>query len=118
MDRPEQTAVAPYVMVVQQGDEERYQLLRKLFQSQRVDVVLDRRTGDRRGPGASPSNGNGAGTSGNGSDKRDADRRAGERRSPLPDTWVNLGFFVARRQVNRPPRHAAPVLGSDRSTES
>ena len=34
-----------YLMVVQRGDEERYQLLRKLFQSQRVEVV--------RGPGSS-----------------------------------------------------------------
>jgi len=71
-------------MVVQRGDEERYQLLLKLFQSQRVDVVLDRRNGDRRGPRAVPVD--------------NSDRRNGDRRASLPDTWVNLGFFVARRQ--------------------
>jgi hypothetical protein len=70
-------------MVVQRGDEERYRLLRSLFEGPRVDVVLDRRNGDRR-------RANGAG---NGA----ASRRNGERRAPLPDTWVNLGFFVARR---------------------
>jgi hypothetical protein len=87
MERPAQTPPSTYLMVVQRGDEERYELLRKLFQSQRVDVVRDRRAGERRAgaraatEGASPN------------------RRAGERRAQLPDSWVNLGFFVARRQA-------------------
>jgi hypothetical protein len=102
MDRPEQTAAAPFVMVVQRGDEERYLLLRKLFQSQRVDVVLDRRTGDRRAARTAGGNGNGNGNAKAGDVKlTDAERRAAERRNPLPDTWVNLGFFVARRQLQR-----------------
>lgn len=75
-------------MVVQRGDEERYQLLRKLFQSQRVDVVLDRRTGDRRASRLPTI--------------AESERRTGDRRAPLPDTWVNLGFFVARRGVAGP----------------
>jgi hypothetical protein len=78
-------------MVVERGDEERYQLLRKMFQSQRVDVVMDRRTGDRRGPGARAAVAADTASS--------SDRRSGERRAALPDTWVNLGFFVARRHV-------------------
>jgi hypothetical protein len=89
MDRPQFAPAPAYLMVVQRGDEERYQLLTKLFQSQRVDVVRDRRTGDRRT-----------------GERRDAtapadasNRRAGERRGQLPDSWVNLGFFVARRQA-------------------
>lgn len=85
MDRADTTRPQPLLMVVQRGDEERYQLLRKLFQSQRVEVVLDRRNGDRRTPDALSMNG--------------GNRRRGERRTDLPDTWVNLGFFVAHRQV-------------------
>jgi hypothetical protein len=86
MQRPEQTAPATYLMVVQRGDEERYELLHKLFQSQRVDVVRDRRTGDRRAAQPAPTT-------------EQLNRRAGERRSALPDSWVNLGFFVARRHA-------------------
>jgi hypothetical protein len=91
MDRSDITAPSPYVMVVERGDEERYQLLRKMFQSQRVDVVMDRRTGDRRGPGARATVTADA--------ARNGERRSGDRRAALPDTWVNLGFFVARRHV-------------------
>jgi hypothetical protein len=87
MERPEQTP-STYLMVVQRGDEERYQLLRKLFQSQRVDVVRDRRTGERRTGGGETA-----------APVAEPNRRAGERRGQLPDSWVNLGFFVARRQV-------------------
>lgn len=82
MDHTEQVAASSYLMVVQRDDEERYQLLRKLFQGQRVEVVRDRRVGDRRATGAAAAAGN---------------RRRGERRAPLPDSWVNLGFFVASR---------------------
>jgi len=89
MERPNHTPPSTYVMVVQRDDEERYELLRKLFQSQRVDVVRDRRTGERRAGGrdaAAPQGGS-------------PNRRAGERRTQPPDSWVNLGFFVARRQM-------------------
>jgi hypothetical protein len=97
MDSHSPAPVSNYLMVVQRDDEERYQLLRKLFQGQRVEVVRDRRTGDRRtgdqhaggaAPPASPT-------------APAANRRAGERRGRLPDTWVNLGFFVARRHNGR-----------------
>lgn len=82
MDHTEQVAASSYLMVVQRDDEERYELLRKLFQGQRVEVVRDRRVGDRRATGAAADAGN---------------RRRGERRAPLPSSWVNLGFFVASR---------------------
>jgi len=71
-------------MVVQRGDEERYQLLRKLFQSQRVEVVWDRRWRERRT--AQPPT-------------EDAERRSSERRASTPEDRFNLGFFVARRQA-------------------
>lgn len=84
MDRPDETPAAKLVMVVQRGDDERYELLRKLFQGHRVDVVRDRRVGDRRRQAPADSVGD--------------NRRAAERRAAMPDSWVNLGFFVAKRK--------------------
>jgi hypothetical protein len=86
MDRPDELpAASKFVMIVERGDDERYEQLRKLFQGHRVDVVQDRRVGDRRRQGADESVGE--------------NRRASERRTSMPDSWVNLGFFVARRKL-------------------
>jgi len=85
MDRPDELPTNKFLMIVQRGDDERYEQLRKLFQGHRVDVVQDRRTGDRRRQAPDESVGE--------------NRRASERRASMPDSWVNLGFFVARRRV-------------------
>ncbi len=87
MDHTERAAASAYLMIVERDEEERFQLLRRLFVSPRVEVIRDRRMGDRRAPqdgaAAQPA----------------AERRRGERRAPAPGEWTNLGFFVARRRA-------------------
>ena len=70
-----------YLMVVQRGDQDRFRFLSSTFRDRPVDIVWDRRDGERRKAG----------------DGTPSDRRAGDRRNAPPSSWVNLGFLVAKR---------------------
>ena len=72
-----------YLMVVQRGDQDRYRFLQTTFQDKPVEVMWDRRQGERRR----------ATTSAN------LDRRRSDRRSDPPSSWGSLGFLVARRSA-------------------
>ena len=74
-----------YLMVVQRGDHERYRFLSSTFRDRPVEVVWDRRTGDRRRVSDDPA----------------FERRAGDRRTRLPASWDALGFLVARRELDK-----------------
>jgi hypothetical protein len=74
-----------YLMVVQRGDEDRFRFLCSTFRDRAVEVVWDRRMSDRRKSAGGPS----------------VDRRSGDRRQSLPNSWNNLGFLVARRALDK-----------------
>jgi hypothetical protein len=75
-----------YLMVVQRGDQDRFRFLNSTFGDREVDVVWDRRVSDRRR-----------------SDDGDAplNRRSSDRRQAPPTSWNNLGFLVARRELDK-----------------
>ncbi|HEY3382656.1 MAG TPA: hypothetical protein VGK32_12855 [Vicinamibacterales bacterium] len=75
-----------YMMVVQRGDQERYRFLRTTFRDKPVEVVWDRRLGERRRR----------------LDEAEADRRGHDRRSSPPTSWSNLGFLVTRLRSEHP----------------
>jgi hypothetical protein len=77
-----------YLMVVQRGDHDRYRFLSSTFRDRPVEVVWDRRTGDRRRATDGPA----------------VERRAGDRRTRPPASWDNLGFLVARRELDKEGR--------------
>jgi hypothetical protein len=77
-----------YLMVVQRGDQDRFRFLSATFQDRPVEVMWDRRIGDRRRSGEEPS----------------VDRRVGDRRNRPPASWDNLGFLVARRELDKEGR--------------
>lgn len=81
----------PYVAVVRPGERELFRMLKDYLEARGlVEVVWDRRVGDRRGP----------------ADRRKAHRgdapetrRRAERRERLPrERAEQLGFFIARRR--------------------
>jgi hypothetical protein len=77
-----------YLMVVQRGDLDRFRFLSTTFRDRPVEVVWDRRVGDRR----------------RSADASAVDRRAGDRRNTPPASWDNLGFLVARRELDKEGR--------------
>jgi hypothetical protein len=77
-----------YLMVVQRGDQDRFRFLSTTFRDRPVEVMWDRRVGDRRRSGEAAS----------------VDRRAGDRRNRPPSSWDNLGFLVARRELDKEGR--------------
>jgi hypothetical protein len=74
-----------YLMVVQRGDQDRFHHLSTTFRDRPVEIVWDRRVGERRHAG----------------DGARSDRRAGDRRNTPPTSWVNLGFLVAKRALSQ-----------------
>ena len=70
------------VIVVDQGDHERFEFLRQVFESQQVQVVRDRRKADRRQTRRPAA----------------AERRAGERRAPKRPDQPEGGFQIHKRQ--------------------
>jgi len=77
-----------YLMVVQRGNHDRFRFLSATFRDRPVEVMFDRRQGDRR----------------RASDAASVERRAGDRRGQPPATWDNLGFLVARRELDKQGR--------------
>jgi hypothetical protein len=77
-----------YLMVVQRGDQERFRFLSATFRDRPVEVMFDRRLGDRR----------------RSSEGAEVDRRASDRRNRPPASWDNLGFLVARRELDKEGR--------------
>jgi hypothetical protein len=77
-----------YLMVVQRGDLDRFRFLSATFRDRPVEVMWDRRVGERRRSTNGPS----------------VDRRAGDRRNTPPASWNNLGFLVARRELDKQGR--------------
>jgi hypothetical protein len=70
----------PMLIVVRVGALGRFAALQEAFGSEGVDVVWDRRVGDRRRPG--------------GDDPVREERRRRERRGPPPASWALLDFLV------------------------
>jgi hypothetical protein len=86
MDRPDSSPSRfAYLMVVRRGDIDRVRFLSSTFRDRPVEVMSDRRTGDRRRT----------------ADNSVADRRAGDRRQRPPTTWDDLGFLIARRELDK-----------------
>ncbi len=86
MDRPDSTPSRfAYLMVFRRGDLERLRVLSETFRDRPVDVMLDRRLGDRRRSGGAAA----------------VDRRSGDRRQRPPTSWDDLGFLVARRELDK-----------------
>ena len=77
-----------YLMVVQRGEEDRFQMLRSTFRDRPVQVVWDQRVSERRKTVDGPS----------------TDRRAGDRRQSPASSWNSLGFLVARRALDQKER--------------
>jgi len=77
-----------YLMVVQRGDHDRFRFLSTTFRDRPVQVMFDRRVGDRRRSGEDAA----------------VDRRSGDRRNRPPSSWDNLGFLVARRELDKQGR--------------
>jgi len=89
MERPDKALSRfAYLMVVQRGDHDRFRFLSATFRDRPVQVVWDRRVGDRR----------------RSSEGTPADRRSGDRRNRPPASWDNLGFLVARRELDKEGR--------------
>jgi hypothetical protein len=76
-----------YLMVVQRGDHDRYRFLSSTFGDRPVQVMWDRRVSDRRRSSDDPTH--------------PAERRSGDRRHNPPTSWDNLGFLVARQQLDK-----------------
>jgi hypothetical protein len=70
---------------VQRGDIDRFRLLSSTFRERPVEVLWDRRIGDRRRSENATA----------------GDRRAGDRRQRPPSSWENLGFLVARKELDK-----------------
>jgi len=86
MERPESALSRfAYLMVVQRGDLDRFRLLSTTFRQRPVEVIWDRRVGDRRRSG----------------DDQAVDRRSRDRRRSAPTSWDNLGFLVARTELDK-----------------
>ena len=80
-----------YVAVVRRGQEDLFYTLQENFDKRGLARTLwDRRTEQRRGRDRSA---NGAGSS---------DRRHGDRRGLLPDTWATLNFVFSPQGGRRP----------------
>jgi hypothetical protein len=77
-----------YLMVVQRGDDDRFRFLSATFRDRPVQVMFDRRVGERRQPG----------------DDISPERRSTDRRNRPPSTWDTLGFLVARRELDKEGR--------------
>jgi hypothetical protein len=77
-----------YLMVVQRGDDDRFRFLSSTFRDRPVQVMFDRRMGERRQSGEDLS----------------PERRASDRRNRPPSTWDTLGFLVARRELDKEGR--------------
>jgi hypothetical protein len=89
MERPDSALSRfAYLMVVQRGDVDRFRFLNATFRDRPVEVVWDRRVGDRRRSAEGSA----------------VDRRAGDRRNSPPASWDNLGFLVARRELDKAGR--------------
>jgi len=73
---------AHFLMIVRRGQIERYEFLEKAFTDEPIQVIWDRRIGERRGQTQPTS----------------MDRRQGERRRQLPTSWDVLDFVVAKEQ--------------------
>jgi hypothetical protein len=67
-------------IVVRAGAIDRFAALRAAFAPDGVQVVWDRRQGDRRRPAVDPAPG--------------TERRRSDRRSTVPPSWVLLDFLV------------------------
>jgi hypothetical protein len=92
-----------YLMVVQRGDHDRFRFLSATFRDRPVEVMFDRRTGERRTTERRRLDEEAAqGTAG---ERRSADRRSDDRRSSQPpSSWDNLGFLIARRELDKEGR--------------
>jgi hypothetical protein len=77
-----------YLMVVQRGDDDRFRFLSSTFRDRPVEIMWDRRMADRR----------------RSADGAVEDRRSGDRRNAPPTSWDNLGFLVARRELDKEGR--------------
>jgi len=79
MRRPSTVAAESTRIVVRAGATDRFAALRAAFEPEGVDVVWDRRQGQRRHGGGRP----------------EADeRRRSDRRGPQPPSWTLLDFVV------------------------
>jgi hypothetical protein len=67
-------------IVVRNGAIDRFSALRADFTPEGVDVIWDRRSGDRRRPSSDLS--------------QAAERRRQDRRGPIPASWTLLDFVV------------------------
>jgi hypothetical protein len=86
MDRPDSAPSRfAYLMVVQRGDKDRFRFLSATFRDRPVEVLWDRRVGDRR----------------RSAEGAVVERRSGDRRQSPPSSWDNLGFLVARRELDK-----------------
>jgi hypothetical protein len=74
------TGEASAVIVVRTGAVDRFAALRAAFAPEGIDVVWDRRAGDRRRGAAGKA--------------ASADRRRRDRRGPVPASWALLDFLV------------------------
>jgi hypothetical protein len=88
MERDPALSRVAYLMVVQRGDQDRFRFLSSTFRDRPVEVMWDRRVGDRR----------------KAADASPVDRRSSDRRNSPPTSWNNLGFLVARRALDREGR--------------
>jgi len=80
MAQADRTAEASALIVVRTGASDRFATLRETFASEGIEVVWDRRLGERRRAGADSL--------------PEPDRRRRERRGPVPASWDLLDFLV------------------------
>jgi hypothetical protein len=81
-DRVDET---PVVIVVRAGAVDRYAALRAAFAADGIDVIWDRRVGERRRVGAEP--------------RPPDERRRRDRRGALPESWRLLDFLVVPNRL-------------------
>jgi hypothetical protein len=73
-------AYPPSFAIVRRGETETFRMLKEqLEEPEVVDVIWDRRSGERRVPAAG----------------HEPDRRHLDRRGPPPEMWATFGFVVA-----------------------
>ena len=80
-----------HFLIVRRGNDEKFAFLQEAFASHPVEILWDRRVGERRQQAAVPPR----------------EQRSGiDRRHPVPDTWAELDFILA--QPTRAETSSAP----------
>jgi hypothetical protein len=75
-----------HLIIVRRGHNEKFRFLLETFADREVRILWDRRQADRRSLHNTVAR----------------NRRSGERRRPVPGTWANLDFVVARADAEPP----------------